>query len=86
MRARKIPTPTVIKMFSTSCQILMVRRGQEVVIPHSLQKQVVKISHEGHQGIVLTKQFLRSRVWFPGIDKLVERKSRVAFHAKPPHL
>ena len=48
--------------------------GQQVVIPHSLQEQVVKISHEGHLGIVLTKQFLRSRVWFPGIDKLVERE------------
>ena len=49
-------------------------RGQQVVIPHFLQEQVVKISHEGHQRIVLTKQFLQSRVWFPGIDKLVERE------------
>ena len=48
--------------------------GQQVVIPHSLQEKVVMISHGGHQGIVLTKQFLRSHVWFPGIDNLVERE------------
>ena len=45
-----------------------------MVIPHSLQERVVKISHEGHQGILLTKQFLQSCVWFPGTDKLVERE------------
>ena len=49
-------------------------RGQQVVVPHPLQERVVKIGLEGHQGIVLTKQFLRSRVWFPGTDKLVERE------------
>ena len=38
------------------------------------KEEFVKISHEGHQGIILTKQFLRSCVWFPRIDKLVERE------------
>ena len=45
-----------------------------MVIPTSLQKQVINIYHEGHLGIVKTKQLLRSRVWFPVIDKSVERK------------
>ena len=34
---------------------------------------MVKIAHEGHQGIVRTKQLLRAHVWFPGIDKMVEK-------------
>ena len=33
---------------------------------------VVRIAHEGHIGIVRTKQLLRERVWFPKIDKMVE--------------
>ena len=28
----------------------------------------------GHQGIVKTKTLIRSRVWYPGIDKQVEDK------------
>lgn len=44
-----------------------------LVIPKSLQKKVIDIAHEGHQGIVKTKQLLREKVYFPGIDKLVEQ-------------
>ena len=33
-------------------------RGDKIVILTSLQNKVVKIAHEGHQGLVKTKQFL----------------------------
>lgn len=52
----------------------LVMRGSQIVIPKSLRNRVVDLRHEGHLGIVKTKQLLRSKVWFPGIDKLVERK------------
>ena len=51
----------------------VILRGSRIIIPKSLQEKIVKIAHEGHLGIVKTKQFLRSRVWFPGLDKLVEQ-------------
>ena len=35
-------------------------RGNRIVVPSSLQKKILKLSHETHQGIVKTKQFLRS--------------------------
>ena len=54
----------------------VVTLSHQIVIPQSLQERVISICHEGHLGIVKTKQFLRSKVWFPGIDKSVE--SRVA--------
>ena len=41
----------------------------KLVIPKSLQEKVLNIAHEGHQGIVKTKQLLREKVYFPGIDK-----------------
>ena len=48
-------------------------RGERIVIPEKLQKQMTQIAHEGHQGIVRTKQMLRAHVWFPGIDAAVEK-------------
>ena len=31
-----------------------------------------QLAHHGHQGMVKTKQLLREKVWFPGIDNLVK--------------
>ena len=48
-------------------------RGSQIVIPEKMRSKVIEICHEGHMGIVKTKQQpLRSKVQFPGIDKLVE--------------
>ena len=47
-------------------------RGDRICIPTSLQRRVVRLAHEGHQGETRTKQILRSSVWFPEMDKLVE--------------
>lgn len=43
-------------------------------MPSSLQKIAVKIAHESHLGIVKTKDLLRSKVWFSGLDRLVEQE------------
>ena len=47
-------------------------RGSRIVIPQSLQHRALQLAHQGHQGIVKTKQLLREKVWFPGIDKQAE--------------
>uniref|UniRef100_H2ZZ81 Gypsy retrotransposon integrase-like protein 1 n=1 Tax=Latimeria chalumnae TaxID=7897 RepID=H2ZZ81_LATCH len=49
-------------------------RGNKLVIPEKLQKQAVELAHEGHQGVVKTKALIQEKVWFPGIDKMVEEK------------
>ena len=41
----------------------LVLRGTRLVIPRKLRKQVLELAHEGHQGIVKTKQRLRTKVW-----------------------
>ncbi|KAJ8385135.1 hypothetical protein AAFF_G00192760 [Aldrovandia affinis] len=38
-----------------------------------LQARALSLAHEGHLGIVGTKQHLRSKVWWPGMDKAAER-------------
>ena len=40
-----------------------------IVIPQQFQQRVVNLAHEGHQGVVKTKQLLREKVWFPGLNK-----------------
>ena len=47
-------------------------RGSRIVIPASLQSTTLQLVHEDHQRIVQTKQLLREKVWWPGIDKDVE--------------
>ena len=49
-------------------------RDSRVVVPSTLQSQIVDISHEGHQGVVRTKQRLRQLYWWPKMDKLVYEK------------
>ena len=50
----------------------IILRGDRICIPASLQRRVVRLAHEGHQGSTRTKQLLRAAVWFPGMDRLVE--------------
>jgi len=42
--------------------------GTRVVIPSSLQQQVLKLLHEGHFGIQRMKQLARIAVYWPNID------------------
>jgi hypothetical protein len=49
-----------------------VLRGNRVVIPSALQKRVLSLAHETHQGIVRTKQMLRLKFYWPGLDRAVE--------------
>jgi transposase InsO family protein len=53
-----------------------VLRNDRLVVPASLQPKMIDLAHEGHLGIVKTKQLLRSRLWFPGIDAMVERRTK----------
>ena len=56
----------------TSVDGNLVLRGSRIVIPDALQKQVVELAHEGHQGLVKTRTLLRSKVWFPRMDSLAD--------------
>ena len=60
----------------------IVCRGERLVIPDgvpqegegSLREWVIELGHSGHMGINATKRLLRLRLWFPGMDKMVEDK------------
>lgn len=48
-------------------------RGNRIIIPKQLRSKILEIAHEGHSGIVGTKRYLRTCVWWPGMDSDVER-------------
>jgi len=50
-------------------------------VPDALEKRVVELAHEGHQGLVKTRSPLRSKVWLPRMDSVVDSivKSCVPF-------
>ena len=52
----------------------LILRGTRIVIPEALQQHVIDLAHTGHQGTVKNKRLLREKVWFPGIDRLAERR------------
>ena len=66
----------------------LVLRDHRLVVPSSLQHKVVSIAHQSYQGIVKTKQCIWEKIWFPGIDKLVEDtvKACIPYQASYPGL
>lgn len=63
------------KPFNTElCKVgNMLLRGDKLVIPHSLRSKILKVAHESHPGIEIMKRRLRLKVWWPHLDKEVEK-------------
>lgn len=51
----------------------LVLRGTRIVVPKVLQPRALALAHEWHLGIVGTKQHIRSKVWWPGMDRAAEK-------------
>ena len=51
---------------------LIIRGEQQVIVPATLRDQYLRLAHCTHDGIVRTKQLLRSLAWWPRMDKAVE--------------
>ena len=51
----------------------LVLRGTGIVVPKELRSHVLELAHEGHAGIMAMEQLLRSKVWWPRLDKDAER-------------
>lgn len=54
----------------------VVLRGTRIIMPKALQQKTISLAHEGHQGITKTKARLRTKVWWPLMDKAVEEFCR----------
>ena len=54
----------------------LILRGTRIVLPRSLQQRALDIAHEGHLGMSKTNAVIRTKVWFPCIDKRIEKMVR----------
>ncbi|XP_060569033.1 uncharacterized protein K02A2.6-like [Ruditapes philippinarum] len=50
----------------------LLMKNDKLVIPKSLREKAIKLGHEGHQGIVKTKSYIRSKVYFPNMNSEIE--------------
>ena len=51
-------------------------RDHIIVMPSALRDRAIQIAHEGHQGVTKTKAFIRSKIWFPGLNDRVDTAIR----------
>ena len=50
---------------------VVLRGTDRVVVPAALTERYLQLAHRAHDGIVRTKQLLRSLCWWPGFDRAV---------------
>ena len=51
----------------------LVFRGERLVVPARLRQRLLQAAHQGHQGMVRSKQRIRQLFWWPGQDSDVEK-------------
>nr|XP_055041695.1 uncharacterized protein K02A2.6-like [Misgurnus anguillicaudatus] len=64
--------PTITAYFPIRHELAVddkyIMRGQRLVVPVTLRSKLIHLAHEGHQGVVRTKQRLRELYWWPRMD------------------
>ena len=51
-------------------------RGCRIIIRYVLRHKAIQLALEGHQGVVKTKSLVRSKIWYLGIDRDIEKLVR----------
>lgn len=54
----------------------VILKNNKIVIPSSLESEVIKIGHEGHQSTEKVKQLLEMYVWFPNMASKINKLSK----------
>ena len=57
----------------------LIMRGERILVPASLHSKLIQLAHKSHQGIVRTKQRLRSLYWWRSMDEDVETAIKNCF-------
>ena len=54
----------------------IILRGNRIILPVKLRNKAIELAHEDHAGMTKTKQRIRSKLWWPCMDKDIERHIR----------
>ena len=57
----------------------LILKGDRIIVPSTMRKEILSLIHHGHQGIETIKNRARSAVYWPNINKQLEE---VVMHAK----
>ena len=58
----------------------MIFRMERIILPAKLQQKIIKSAHTlGHLGTTKTKQMLREKYWFPGMNHLISETIEICF-------
>ena len=70
--------PPQYKSFGQGLSIVdyIIRRGNRIILPVKLRNKAIELAHEDHAGMTKTKQPIRSKLWWPYMDKDIERHIR----------
>lgn len=60
----------------------LVLRGTRIVIPKELTNRILTLGHRGHLGTTLMKRHLRTKVWWPKMDREVEEFCRKCYECQ----
>ena len=74
----KFQGPAVYKAIKDELCVVgeLLLRGSRIVVPNSYRSKIISLAHQGHLGMVGTKQNLRTKVYWPGMEAAAERYCR----------
>ena len=55
-----------------TCKTGIVMRGHRIVLPQALRSRAIMLAHASHMGMTRTKQYVRAKLWWPGLDDDIE--------------
>ena len=55
-----------------TCKTGIVMRGHRIVLPQALRSRAIMLAHASHMGMTRTKQYVRAKLWLPGLDDDIE--------------
>ena len=87
---RRALTPDLQQYWQYHQDLLMadglLMKGERLVIPNSMQEEMMNKVHEGHQGITKCIARAQQSIWWPGLSKRIKQKvENCAICAKEAH-
>ena len=91
---RRKDTPHILQQFYTHKDNITIENGlllkdNKIIVPASMQRELLNKIHETHLGYVKSKQLARDNIFWPGMDtqlnNIIDRCTKCHEHRSKPH-